>query len=192
MDRGSLQRALDARRPRVRSASWPRAGVAVVWRFEPEPALLLCRRARRDSDPWSGDAAFPGGFAHAGESGLDAARREALEEVGIKLGQPLGRLDGHLALRPKAGIFAIEPWVFAIEGDPVLVPEPGEVAEAAWVPWSALARPSRWGRQRLGRLPILAPTRTWGPYRVWGLTGRILDEVGQRLTPWSAPWRAHR
>lgn len=43
-------------------------------------SALFVRRSRRVSHP--GEWAFPGGMANPGESLLDAARRETLEEIG--------------------------------------------------------------------------------------------------------------
>lgn len=46
-------------------------------------SIVLIRRVRRASDPWSGDMAFPGGFIKKGESQQQAAARECLEEIGF-------------------------------------------------------------------------------------------------------------
>ncbi len=48
--------------------------------------LLLIERARRASDPWSGQMAFPGGRVDVADSTpRAAAERETLEEVGLSL-----------------------------------------------------------------------------------------------------------
>ena len=174
-----LSDALAGRTVTPVSGRWARAGIAVVWRFAAGPEVLLVRRAERHGDPWSGDMGFPGGFAHAGETGLQAARRETHEEVGLELGEPLGRLPGRRALRSLTRPFVIEPWVFT--GDGELTLEKREIAEAVWLPWSELREPGSVGRQWLGPLPIPARTRRIGDYRIWGLTGRVLDELGDIL-----------
>ncbi|RHY81058.1 hypothetical protein DYB35_002889 [Aphanomyces astaci] len=63
--------------------------------------LLFIRRAINPRDRWSGHIAFPGGRVEAGESALDAARRETMEEVGVDLthAEVLGQLDDRLAAR---------------------------------------------------------------------------------------------
>ena len=58
------------------------------------PELLLIERAQSERDPWSGQMAFPGGRYDSGDRDLEAtASRETLEEIGVQLARPLGRLD---------------------------------------------------------------------------------------------------
>ena len=62
---------------------------AVVWRDRSGPAggeLLLMRRS--DNGHWG----LPGGYVEPGESVLDAAAREVLEETGVEI--EVGRLIG--------------------------------------------------------------------------------------------------
>ncbi|MCH1503050.1 MAG: NUDIX domain-containing protein [Verrucomicrobiaceae bacterium] len=49
---------------------------------------------RRERDPGKSKLGMPGGFIDAGESGEEAARREAYEEVGLTLGE-LSYLTSH-------------------------------------------------------------------------------------------------
>lgn len=58
--------------------------------------LLLIERTRCETDPWSGQMAFPGGIVEAYDASARAAsQRETLEEVGIDLTKAefVGRLD---------------------------------------------------------------------------------------------------
>src|SRR6267142_2560248 len=58
---------------------------------------LFIRRADHPGDPWSGDAAFPGGRREPADASLwETAMRETLEETGLDLrasGSLLGPLD---------------------------------------------------------------------------------------------------
>ncbi|XCC95014.1 NUDIX domain-containing protein [Salipiger sp. H15] len=47
--------------------------------------LLILRRDHTEGIPWPGYLDFPGGAREPGESGIDCALRETLEEVGLSL-----------------------------------------------------------------------------------------------------------
>jgi 8-oxo-dGTP pyrophosphatase MutT (NUDIX family) len=134
------------------------------------PRLLVIRRASRDSDPWSGHAALPGGRHETGDDSLAAtARRETAEEVGVDLPSPVGRLDD---VGGRTGVVAT--FVFRLDAVVATMPEPSEVAEAIWTPLDVLTDPAARVRH---------PHRTVGPWPawehqglvIWGLTHRILS-----------------
>jgi 8-oxo-dGTP pyrophosphatase MutT (NUDIX family) len=144
------------------------------------PAVLLVRRARRPGDPWSGDWAFPGGFAHPGELDPAAtARREAAEEVGLRLGQPAATLSARWIVDPwRRRPVRLVPIVFRLDEAPgPLTPDPAEVDCARWIPLDALQDRRREWLWIRGRIPWWTPVRRFGGGRVWGLTGRILDDL---------------
>lgn len=160
------------------------AAVAVVFRDTGDRLeLLFVKRRVRPGRRWSGDVAFPGGLAERGETAEDAARREAREEVGLALGPAVGRLGAQLTIEPRRPRpMRVVPVVFVVEGDPTLVCEPREIAEAFWVPWPAIERaPTRWIRRAVGPLPILAPSLTVGGHPLWGLTLAMTRELRRRL-----------
>lgn len=75
--------------------SQPRAAGAVVFRRTPRGVRLLVLRAYRNWD-------FPKGLVEAGESDLDAARRECAEETGLAdLDFPFG--EAHQDTLPYSG-----------------------------------------------------------------------------------------
>lgn len=116
-----------------------RAAVCVIVTGDAgEAALLLTKRAARLSTH-SGQYALPGGRMDAGESALDAARREAREEIGLELAQAdfIGRLDDY----PTRSGYLITPLVaWLAEGVP-LAPNPAEVARIYRVPLTEFSRP---------------------------------------------------
>ena len=80
-------------------------------------------------------------------------------------------------MRPWARPFVIEPWVFRAPDDGHITLERGEIAEAVWCSWSGLARPKRPALRRVGPVPLVVGARRCGRRVVWGLTGRVLDDL---------------
>lgn len=116
-----------------------RAAVCVIVTGDAgEAALLLTKRAARLSTH-SGQYALPGGRMDAGESALDAARREAREEIGLELAQAdfIGRLDDY----PTRSGYLITPLVAWLEEGVPLAPNPAEVARIYRVPLTEFSRP---------------------------------------------------
>lgn len=181
-----LGRALDrvaAHRPRLADAGRIgfRAATALVLAISPSPHLIVIRRATRAGDPWSGHAALPGG-RHDQDDGdlVTTARRETLEEVGVCLPEaPVGRLDD-LGGRTHNGV--VSTFVFTLESQVPMRPEPGEVAGAHWVPLDVLTDPRhriRHPHRRVGPFPAWSwPTGMPPPLDdlvIWGLTHRTLS-----------------
>jgi 8-oxo-dGTP pyrophosphatase MutT (NUDIX family) len=103
-----------------------------------DTCFLLTRRARK-LRTHSGQWALPGGRTDAGESASQAARRELHEELGLALGPDavLGLLDDYAT---RSG-FVMTPVVVWAGEEPVLTPNPDEVAKAYVVPLAELDRP---------------------------------------------------
>jgi 8-oxo-dGTP pyrophosphatase MutT (NUDIX family) len=161
-----------------------RAAVAAVLR----PAatgmeLLFIHRAEDSRDPWSGHMAFPGGRVDPGDrNSLAAAIREAREEVRLDLeadAEYLGRLDDVRAIgRGRPMSLVIRPFVFAIDGDPDLVPN-HEVAEVVWVPIEFLADASNREIMEYNRagFSLELPCYRYHDHLIWGLTLGMVDEL---------------
>ena len=137
--------------------------------------VLFTERAAHLKDH-AGQISFPGGrIAHAGETAVDAALREAREEIGLEPGnvEILGALDDLLT----GTGFLIKPVVGYVGGGTfVAKPDPAEVASAFEVPLDFLCEPATIQstyRDRLG-----TRFRTYellhGGYRIWGATAAIL------------------
>ncbi len=103
-----------------------------------EAALLLTRRAEHLS-AHSGQFALPGGRVDRSESALEAARREAREEIALELAPEdfLGRLDDY----PTRSGYLITPLVAWCASASELTPNPAEVAQIFRVPLADLGRP---------------------------------------------------
>jgi 8-oxo-dGTP pyrophosphatase MutT (NUDIX family) len=148
------------------------------------PELLFIERAIREGDPWSGQMAFPGGRRDASDPHLEyTASRETLEEVGIELGAPIGRLDdfsGSRASRPTAIVVA--PYVYEVAERPELTPN-REVNSTVWVPLEWILSPQsavqyEFQREEYGGT---FPAVRYERYTVWGLTYRILTSFASVL-----------
>ena len=137
--RARLATDLERRAPApLEARALKRAAVCViVTEGGGEAALLLTRRAAHLTTH-AGQYALPGGRVDAGESALDAARREAREEIGLELPQDafLGQLDDY----PTRSGYLITPLVAWVEEGARMSPNPAEVAQIYRVTLSELGR----------------------------------------------------
>ena len=144
--------------------------------------VLLTRRS--DSLPHhTGQIAFPGGAAEAGDADeVATALRETEEEIGIPASQVLvlGQLDD---LATPTG-FIISPVVGAIPYPFEVQLAAGEVEAVLPVPFSFLANPEMIEHQvfeHRGK-QVVSPVYHYRGRRVWGATAKIIADLVQRLT----------
>jgi 8-oxo-dGTP pyrophosphatase MutT (NUDIX family) len=147
----------------------------------PEPTVLLTLRTG-DLSSHAGQIAFPGGKIDPhDETPLDAAVREAHEEVGLDrtLVDPIGYLDLYLTFSG----FRILPAVARVAPDYVLRINPKEVADAFEVPLAFLMAPGN--HQRLSRETRGVMRQYYAmPYQeryIWGVTAGILRNLYEKL-----------
>ena len=151
-DLSALLRAPLQRAAVVQDSSIRRSAVAIVIRPSPVcesgSQVLYILRTPRESDPWSGQVAFPGGRRDPEDaSDYECAVREAREEVGLRLDTNDFELLGSLPPRPifaKGGALpgrCVVPFVFAqvASTTPPLTLQPSEVAAVCWAHEGALA-----------------------------------------------------
>lgn len=168
----------DATRP---ARTLRRAAVLVPVVARAEGATVLLTRRADTLTSHSGQIAFPGGRLDPGETAVEAALREAWEEIGLAPDQVevLGLSD---AYESKTG-FLITPVVGWIATPPTLSPSPDEVADVFETPWSFLMDVANHRRDSLVHEGI---TRwfwamPWEERYIWGATAGMLKGLHDRL-----------
>lgn len=158
------------------------AAVAALFAPHTPLRLLLIRRAKNEHDPWSAHMAFPGGKRDPeDETLLATALRETREEIGIDLqleGELLGRLPEQSLDRGAAGHLTVQPFVYALTGDPTLRTN-HEVEKVVWLPVDDLETGVRdttvLHEYRGSRLRF--PAWDLDGDKVWGLTYRMIQSL---------------
>jgi 8-oxo-dGTP pyrophosphatase MutT (NUDIX family) len=159
-----------------------RAAVALMLRLGElnEPEMFFIQRAHYETDPWSGQVAFPGGREESADESLaHTAIRETFEETGIDIascGKVIGQLDD---LRPRVvrlPAVIVRPFVVLIGSHPEPILS-DEVAATFWVPLASLNDDTGWRDTIVtaGGLEFTRRAFHHGEFVVWGMTERILS-----------------
>lgn len=187
-DERAIELALDPNNPwPEEDHSPPRAAVALIFRTgDVDTELLFIQRSTRQSDPWSGQMALPGGRRDAGDDTPNTtAERETREEVGLDLAtaRPLGalsELEGGIQTKRQIFVNAHAYW---LDGVAPTLTYNYEVADAVWVPLRVLCDPSRHIDYYFPAADAAFPGIQLDESHqvVWGLTLRLLSDLFGRL-----------
>ncbi len=148
----------------------------------PDGAAVLMTRRSDSLASHTGQIAFPGGRLDPGETAVEAALREAHEEVALDpaLVEVLGVGD---AYETGTG-FLVTPVVGWLTGTPETTPSLDEVAEVFEVPWDYLMDPANHSRDSYDRE---GQPRRWywaithEERYIWGVTAGIVRALRARL-----------
>ncbi|MDQ1415549.1 MAG: hypothetical protein QOF81_1162 [Acidimicrobiaceae bacterium] len=159
-------------------ASRPAAVLCPLFEEGGEAHVILTRRSS-NMRSHTGEVSFPGGRLEEGERAVDAALREAREEVGIdpSMIAIVGPLSPLVTVR---GQVLITPFVGVFPGRPRLVPNPAEVERAFDVSLAELVSEGIY-REEVWELPGEGP-RSISFFEligdtVWGATAWILRDL---------------
>ena len=152
--------------------------VALTERAEPG-VLLLHRPSTMRSHP--GQIAFPGGGIDPGESPVEAALREAHEELGI---DPAAvRIVGASDVYKTHSGFEITPVLAIVPPDIEIVPNPLEVAQWFEAPAGFLLDPANHGQQSVEWEGAMRAYNeiVWREHNIWGITAALIVNLSRRL-----------
>ena len=156
------------------------AAVLIAVTEQENPTVLLTHRPRTMRDH-PGQVAFPGGKIDAGEDAVEAALREAWEELGISESHVnvIGTTD-----RYQTGTgFDITPVLATVPADLPIRPDPREVESWFEAPLDHLMDRARWQENEVfwkGAMRRYYEMDHEG-YRIWGVTAAICINLSRRL-----------
>jgi 8-oxo-dGTP pyrophosphatase MutT (NUDIX family) len=161
--------------PEVRPAA---VLIAVTDRLDPG-VLLTHRPEAMRAHP--GQVAFPGGKLDPGEDAVEAALREAHEELRIDPEQV--RVIGASDRFVTGSGYDVTPVLALVPPDVRIVPNPAEVSDWFEAPLAYLLDPTnqvqKVGEWRGRRRPYIEIE--WQGHRIWGITAAILANLSRRL-----------
>ncbi|MEY4239312.1 MAG: hypothetical protein RL339_1913 [Pseudomonadota bacterium] len=157
----------------------PAAVLAAITERERPGFLMIHRPSNMRSHP--GQVAFPGGKIDPGESPVEAALREAWEELGIHERDVtvIGTSDTY---RTGTG-YEVTPVIAVVPPDLELNPSPTEVAQWFEAPvdfvfnrTNQVEQSAFWQGAERRYIEIM-----WQQHRIWGVTAAIIHNLSRRI-----------
>lgn len=151
------------------------AAVLIPLLLRPDGITVLLTRRTEHVKDHAGQISFPGGRAETADNGpRDTALRETAEEVGIPPEDVT--VIGYLDAYPVVTGYAVVPVVGTLDGNPELVLDPIEVAQAFEVPLAFLLDEGNLGRTTREYKGVEFETFEYhyAGHRIWGATAHII------------------
>ncbi len=152
--------------------------IAITERAQPG-VLLLHRPSNMRAHP--GQIAFPGGKIDPGESPVEAALREAHEELGIRADDV--RVIGMGDQYRTGSAYEITPVLAVVPQDIEIRPNPMEVAQWFEAPLGHMLDPAnqteQWVEWEGGMRPYYEII--WQEHNTWGVTAALIVNLERRL-----------
>ncbi len=158
----------------------PRPGSVLILLFEENGVIKLPLTKRATyKGAHSAQISFPGGKAEAGENAIQAALREAEEEIGIHQADVnvIGQLSDFNVIPSN---FLVTPIVGSLNYVPVFKPDPREVEKIIYAELTGLIRDDAVYEEEIlaaGVYPMIAPHFLIEDEIVWGATAMMLNEL---------------
>ena len=159
----------------------PAAVLVPIVRRGDNPTVLFTRRTDHLKSH-SGQISFPGGRMEDRDATPEAtALRETYEEIGLS--EDDVEILGRLNVRETGTGYRVVPVVGMLAPPLSLVPDENEVAEIFEVPLAFLVDPAnqRFETRVRGNVERQFYAIPYGGYFIWGLTARILVNLGEVL-----------
>jgi 8-oxo-dGTP pyrophosphatase MutT (NUDIX family) len=157
----------------------PAAVLAAMTEREEPGFLLLHRPSNMRAHP--GQIAFPGGKIDAGETPVEAALREAWEELGIHADDV--RVIGESDVYKTHSGYEITPVLAVVRPDIEIIPNPTEVAQWFEAPATFVLDPANHVERQVeweGTLRTYYEIQ-WQEHQIWGVTAALLVNLSRRL-----------